>query len=395
MFACTILSMAPNVPFAILYILGEIWYKNTHGSQCVIPVENEYKNRTMDIQNLSKILNVSQWTYCEANNLSQNTQCGIDQTSLLTKTFELCFLTMCFDVKCSCVDAKKDTCSLNTTADGNTRLRTGETTLNCMIFNTRINETKNGQEKQNDVQKREYRPLAVAFILGTVFGCVIFIFPILFCRNRQSKKQTDSLENIQLYSKFVGETSAYSEISESNQNGQELADDVGANTGEYMEPISKNTILQKALTSLADQEENRENNAYFTLTLDRRQADGDGYNHLKPNTGRLPTSPVNQEHDSLYHTMAGAESEIAQVDNEPAENPAILEKDTDDGCITQRPDVESKSVQGESLQDERPYSVCIHVRDITGNDDPDSEMQERNENTNTDDAYFVLEKQIV
>lgn len=30
----------------------------------------------------------------------------------------------------------------------------------------------------------EYRPLAVAFILGTVFGCVINIFPILFCRNR-------------------------------------------------------------------------------------------------------------------------------------------------------------------------------------------------------------------
>lgn len=42
----------------------------------------------------------------------------------------------------------------------------------------------------------------------------------LFFIQRQSKKQTDSLENIQLYSKFVGETSAYSEISESNQNGQ-------------------------------------------------------------------------------------------------------------------------------------------------------------------------------
>lgn len=42
----------------------------------------------------------------------------------------------------------------------------------------------------------------------------------LFFIQRQSKKQTDSLENIQLYSKFVGEMSAYSEISESNQNGQ-------------------------------------------------------------------------------------------------------------------------------------------------------------------------------
>lgn len=162
--------------------------------------------------------------------------------------------------------------------------------------------------------------------------------------------------------------------------------DAGANTGDYMEPISKNTILQKALTSLANQEEYRENNAYFTLTLDRRQADGDGYNHLKPNTGRLPTSPVNQENDSLYHTMAGAESQIAQVDNK---------KSTDDGCNTQSSDVESKGVQEKRSQDERPYSMCIHVRDITGNDDPDSETQERNENTNSEDAYFVLEKQTV
>lgn len=46
-------------------------------------------------------------------------------------------------------------------------------------------------------------------------------YDLFFCFiQRQSKKKTDSLENIQLYSKFVGETSAYSEISESNQNGQ-------------------------------------------------------------------------------------------------------------------------------------------------------------------------------
>lgn len=159
-----------------------------------------------------------------------------------------------------------------------------------------------------------------------------------------------------------------------------------------MEPISKHTILQKASKSLADQDENRENNSYFTLTLARRQAEGDGYNHLKPNTGRIPTSPVNQENDSLYHTMVGAESEIVQIDNKPAENPVILEKGTGDGWSS---DVESKGVQGESLQDERPYSMCIHVRDITGDDDTDSEMQERNENTKTEDAYFVLEKQIV
>lgn len=45
-------------------------------------------------------------------------------------------------------------------------------------------------------------------------------YDLFFFIQRQSKKKTNSLENIQLYSKFVGETSAYSEISESNQNGQ-------------------------------------------------------------------------------------------------------------------------------------------------------------------------------
>lgn len=37
-------------------------------------------------------------------------------------------------------------------------------------------------------------PLAISFILGTVFGCVINIFTILFCRNRY--------KDIFLYSKM-------------------------------------------------------------------------------------------------------------------------------------------------------------------------------------------------
>lgn len=164
-----------------------------------------------------------------------------------------------------------------------------------------------------------------------------------------------------------------------------------------MEPISKNTILQKASKPLEDQDENRESNAYFTLTLDRRHADGDGYHHLKPNTGRIPTSPIHKYNDSLYHTVASAESEIiiAQVDNEHAENSVILEKHPVDGCCIQSSDVESKGVQGEGFQGERLYSMCIHARDITGDDDTDSEIQKRNENTNTENAYFLLEKQIV
>lgn len=60
------------------------------------------------------------------------------------KIFELCFLIMCFDVKCLCVDVKKDICSLNIIVDGNIRLRIGEMIFNCMIFNIRINEIKNG-----------------------------------------------------------------------------------------------------------------------------------------------------------------------------------------------------------------------------------------------------------
>lgn len=84
-----------------------------------------------------------------ANTLSQNTQCGI---GLLTKTFKLCFLTMCYDVNCACVGAKKETfTSLNTTTEKNTNLNPSDAPLICTIFNTRINETKN---RQTAVQTR-------------------------------------------------------------------------------------------------------------------------------------------------------------------------------------------------------------------------------------------------
>lgn len=90
-----------------------------------------------------------------ANTSSQNTQHGIHQTPPRKRTLELCFLTACFDVTCSCVDAEKDTrTSLNTTSDKNTRLRTGHTSLHCMILNPRINGAKKKLEKQNTTQKK-------------------------------------------------------------------------------------------------------------------------------------------------------------------------------------------------------------------------------------------------
>lgn len=70
------------------------------------------------------------------------------------KTFKLCFLTMCFDINCSCVEAKKDTCtSLSNSTDKNNTLRTSDTSLNCMIFNRRINEANHELEKTTqDIQ---------------------------------------------------------------------------------------------------------------------------------------------------------------------------------------------------------------------------------------------------
>lgn len=60
---------------------------------------------------------------------------------------------MCFDINCSCVDAKKDTCtSVNISKDKS--LKTGDTCLHCMILNQRINVAKNKREKQNLNQKR-------------------------------------------------------------------------------------------------------------------------------------------------------------------------------------------------------------------------------------------------
>lgn len=90
-------------------------------------------------------------TLISANNFSKNTHRKIDQSG--KKTFKLCFLTMCFDVNCSCNDANKDTCtSMSTTTDENTTLRTGDTSLHCMIFNRRIIEAKNEVEKRTTTQ---------------------------------------------------------------------------------------------------------------------------------------------------------------------------------------------------------------------------------------------------
>lgn len=69
------------------------------------------------------------------------------------RILELCFLTVCITVNCSCVDANKVT-SLTSTTDKNTQLRTSEKSVNCMILNTRIKEANNELEKQNTTHKR-------------------------------------------------------------------------------------------------------------------------------------------------------------------------------------------------------------------------------------------------
>lgn len=81
-------------------------------------------------------------------NSANNTQCGRDQASPRKKTLELCFRTMCFDVDCSCNFPKADECtSTKTTTVNNTPLRIGDSCLNCMVLNTRMNGTKHELEK--------------------------------------------------------------------------------------------------------------------------------------------------------------------------------------------------------------------------------------------------------
>lgn len=71
---------------------------------------------------------------------------------------------MCFDVNCSCVDGKKDTCTSlsnstdkNSTnsADKNSTLKPSYSSLNCMIFNRRINDAKNELEKTTQYSQTE------------------------------------------------------------------------------------------------------------------------------------------------------------------------------------------------------------------------------------------------
>lgn len=82
------------------------------------------------------------------NNLSDKTQHEMYQTFPQKKTLEICFLTMCFDVNCSCVDANKAT-FWKTSANKTAPPRNSDTSLYCMVLRTKINEAKNEPEKQN------------------------------------------------------------------------------------------------------------------------------------------------------------------------------------------------------------------------------------------------------
>lgn len=82
------------------------------------------------------------------NNLSEKIQLEMNQTFPQKKTLKICFLTMCFDVNCSCVDANKATLC-KTSANKTAPPRNSDTSLYCMGLRTKITETKNELEEQN------------------------------------------------------------------------------------------------------------------------------------------------------------------------------------------------------------------------------------------------------
>lgn len=88
------------------------------------------------------------------NDLSEKKQHGIDKSRIKT----LCFLTICFDVSCSCEYAKKDT----STGRNNT-LTTSDSSLSCVIFNRRINEANNELENRNTPQTEGVKDDNVSF----------------------------------------------------------------------------------------------------------------------------------------------------------------------------------------------------------------------------------------
>lgn len=75
-----------------------------------------------------------------ANNYSQNTRLGINETSSSKRTMEICVLTSCFNIICLCSDAKNAT-SLSS------GLNKGDASVHCI--HTRKKERKNELEKQN------------------------------------------------------------------------------------------------------------------------------------------------------------------------------------------------------------------------------------------------------
>lgn len=75
-----------------------------------------------------------------ANNFSQTTRRGLNETSSSKRTMEICVLTSCFNISCLCSDANNAT-SLSS------GLNIGGTSVHCI--HTRKKEGKNELEKQN------------------------------------------------------------------------------------------------------------------------------------------------------------------------------------------------------------------------------------------------------
>nr|XP_034308250.1 uncharacterized protein LOC105340815 isoform X1 [Crassostrea gigas] len=418
-----------------LFIFGVVLFRDIDGSQCNNPFDKLFKNNAINVkQLLERVLNKRSWSktifsaddfITAENNCERNANCRIELLLQYNNQLELCFWPdqkTCFLLTCmctkdnitedssggfKCTHLKKvmlqEVEQINTT-DERSRVE-NDHERNCITAIDNCNNTREKENSdniyttiselilQNKDRKRYLLPVALTFIVGTVFGSAVSIITIHLCRSRtlrqiQNHQQTDLCGDTPLHMKFSGETSEYSEIQEYSRNK------LGAGFREYLEPLPKNNTVSRETIPLENLYEKDESSQYQEVSLDRGNANHNIYHHLQPNNSTNQQVPIKKEESSvnpLYDTLALVDREN-KVDINSDENsrdaaPSLLNDNSPSNS-----DAKTEHIQKDEISSGSPYLMCENKEQITEKVETDEGSDELKVNSNIDNTYFVLQK---
>uniref|UniRef100_A0A8W8LWP0 Uncharacterized protein n=1 Tax=Magallana gigas TaxID=29159 RepID=A0A8W8LWP0_MAGGI len=243
---------------------------------------------------------------------------------------------------------------------------------------------------QNKDRKRYLLPVALTFIVGTVFGSAVSIITIHLCRSRtlrqiQNHQQTDLCGDTPLHMKFSGETSEYSEIQEYSRNKV---------SREHLEPLPKNNTVSRETIPLENLYEKDESSQYQEVSLDRGNANHNNYHHLQPNNATNQQVSIKKEESSvnpLYHTLALADIEN-KVDINSDENSCDAAPSLLNDKSPRNSDAKTRHIQKDEISTGMPYLMSENKEQLTGKEETDEGSDELKGNYNIDNTYFVLQK---